>query len=51
MKVALRSDGTWRLMDENKLRYANKRASGSSNDGANDNLNSSTKETEIIELL
>ena len=42
-KVSLRSDGTWQLMDENKLRYAKR-------GGATAAHKAEAKSSEVIEL-
>jgi len=46
-RVSLRSDGTWKLMDENRLRHANKRKS----DGKGSTATKAKANAEVIELL
>jgi hypothetical protein len=53
-KVSIRPDGTWKLMDENKLRYSKQKRGGSSAATKTENdvqTNDKSAELEVIELL
>lgn len=48
-RVSYRADGTWKLMDENRLRYGSKRGGGTTANASTAETNASKQE--VIELL